>query len=179
MTEDDALLLNMDRLAVIAGRIPVVSPGATSATSLTPSRTGQGDTRFPTDGTERLESSGNLSGARPGEAKGHLSTLTGVRRTPWESPLGLIEFGMLWTTMGVPIAAIAQHYGHKVRSVHRWRAAAGLLPRYDLLRGGANLARVYALRAQAVAGVLSPEAKALLVQASRRTVTFPWNSPLF
>ncbi len=83
---------------------------------------------------------------------------------------------MLWTTMGVPIAAIAQHYGRKVRTIHRWRAAAGLLPRYDLLRCGVYFARAYALRAQAVAGVLSPDAQALLAQASQRTVTFPWQA---
>ncbi|KAJ8135412.1 hypothetical protein OY671_011375, partial [Metschnikowia pulcherrima] len=72
--------------------------------------------------------------------------------------------------MGVPIAAIAQHYGRKVRTIHRWRSAAGLLPRYDLLRCGAHYARAYASRAQAVAGVLSPGAQASLLQASRRTV---------
>lgn len=83
---------------------------------------------------------------------------------------------MLWTTVGVPISAIAAHYGCEVRTIQRWRAAIGLLPRKQMLRSGPQLARVYAVRAQAVAGVLSPGAQALLSRASRRTVIFPWQA---
>lgn len=85
---------------------------------------------------------------------------------------------MLWTTVGVPITEIAKHYGRDIRTIHRWRATAGLLPRRQLLGAGANLARVQAVRAQAIAEVLSLGAQALLAQASRRTVTFPWSSAL-
>ena len=90
--------------------------------------------------------------------------------------LGLIQFEMLWTTLGVPITAIADYYGRNVRTIHRWREQVGMLSRKHQLRQGVGYARVYALRAQAVANVLPPGARALLVQASRRTVTFPWSS---
>ena len=93
--------------------------------------------------------------------------------TPW-TQLGMIEFEMLWTALSVPLPALARHYGVHLRTLHRWREQMGLQPRRDLMRIGAGVTRAMALRAQAIAPILSPETKALLAQAASRVFLFPW-----
>lgn len=172
MPENDDILSNLDRLIVSACPAPRV-PYDTQPT-LRPQ--GQPATSRPGNAPASSETAGRVYSAPPRAATTLAATRTDDMPTPWSSPLRLIEFEMLWTTVGVPIAAIAQHYRKEVRTIHRWRAAVGLLPRHQMLRNGPQFARVYAVRAQAVAGLLSPGAQALLGQASRRTVYFPWTA---
>jgi hypothetical protein len=89
----------------------------------------------------------------------------------------MMEFELLWTSLAVPLTAIAEHYGCNLRTLHRWREEAGLAPRRRLLDQGLAFARFYALREQALGPILSPKVKALLVTARSRAFYYPWPSP--
>lgn len=168
MTNDDDLFADLAKL-VIGGGLAGDGHGGTP-------RPGGAAPHAP--GISQIKGSkplGGVSRAVPGPLDSSFVPPGGGHAppTPW-TPLGMMEFEMLWTALSVPLPALARHYRVHLRTLHRWREHMGLQPRKDLLRMGAGVARAMALRARAIAPILSPGTRALLAQAESRVFLYPW-----
>lgn len=166
MSENDDIFSDMGRL--------VIGAGAQSDTPTQPA----GPT-LAAGKTQNITSAGG-SGVCGAEATGpepvSVPPAGDTPPTPWTA-LGLIEFEALWTNQAIPISALAKHYRRHVRTIHRWRQQVGLLPRRRMVEQGIPIARTRALLEQAVAPVLSPGARELIVKARSRVFYFPWQAP--